>query len=117
MTIRNALASLAVKDIESARGWYEKLLGQQGSMPMSEVVEWTFPGGGGLQVYALPKHGGHCSCTLVVDDIQDIVRTLEALNIHALQRTSSDRVKTVMIADPDGNHIAFAQATDPSLAH
>lgn len=45
MTIRNALASLAVRDIASARDWYQKLLGQKGSIPMPEVVEWTFPGG------------------------------------------------------------------------
>jgi hypothetical protein len=39
MTIHNALASLAVRDIVSARDWYQKLLGQVGSMPMPEVVE------------------------------------------------------------------------------
>ena len=39
MTIHNALASLAVRDTASARHWYQKLLGQVGSMPMPEVVE------------------------------------------------------------------------------
>ena len=116
MTINNALASLAVRDIASARDWYQKLLGQVGSMPMPEVVEWTFPGGGGLQVYALAQRAGHGSCTLAVKDIEAIVCTLEALGIDTSQRTSSNRVKTVMVTDPDGNHIAFAQAIDPSLA-
>ena len=32
------------------------------------------------------------------------------------QRPSTDHVRTVMFTDPDGNHIAFAQATDPALA-
>jgi hypothetical protein len=27
----------------------------------------------------------------------------------------NDRVKTVMVKDPDGNSIAFAEAIDPSL--
>jgi predicted enzyme related to lactoylglutathione lyase len=116
MTIRNALASLAVKHIDVARQWYEQLLDQKGSMPMSEVVEWSFPGGGGLQVYELPQRAGHGSCTLAVTDIEKTVRNLESLGIDASQRTSSDRVKTVMITDPDGNHIAFAEAVDPSLA-
>jgi hypothetical protein len=31
--------------------------------------------------------------------------------------TSGDRVKTVMITDPDDNHIAFAEAIDSGLAH
>jgi hypothetical protein len=96
--------------------WYEKLLGQAGSMPMPEVVEWTFPGGGGLQVYALAQRAGHGSCTLAVENIETIVRTLEVLGVDTSQCTSSDRVKTVMVTDPDGNHIAFAQAIDPSLA-
>ena len=117
MTIHNALASLAVRDIASARDWYQQLLGQVGSMPMPEVVEWTFAGGGGLQVYALAQRAGHGSCTLTVEDIEAIVRTLEALGIDTSQRTSSSRVITVMVTDPDGNHIAFAQAIDPSLAH
>jgi hypothetical protein len=86
-------------------------------MPMLEVVEWTFPGGGGLQVYALAQRAGHGSCTLAVDDIEAIVRTLEVLGVDTSQRTSSDRVKMVMVTDPDGNHIAFAQAIDPSLVH
>ena len=86
-------------------------------MPMLEVVEWTFPGGGGLQVDALAQRAGHGSCTLAVDDIETIVRTLEVLGVDTSQRTSSDRVKTVMVTDPHGNHTAFAQAIDPSLAH
>jgi hypothetical protein len=38
------------------------------------------------------------------------------LNIDASERTSGDRVKTVMITDPDGNDIAFAEPIDSSLA-
>jgi hypothetical protein len=86
-------------------------------MPMSEVVEWTFPGGSGLQVYALAQRAGHGSCMLAVDDIEAIVRTLEVLGVDTSQRTSNNRVKMVMVTGPDGNHIAFAQAIDPSLAH
>ena len=29
----------------------------------------------------------------------------------------SEKVKVVMIKDPDGNSIAFAEAVDPSTAH
>jgi hypothetical protein len=86
-------------------------------MPMPEVLEWTFPGGGSLQVYALAQRAGHGSCTLAVDNFEAVVRILEGLGIDTSQRTSSDRVKTVMVTDPDGNHIAFAQAIDLSLAH
>jgi hypothetical protein len=55
MSIKNALASLAVTDVNSAVQWYEKVLGKPpDSKPMPEVVEWKFERGGWLQVYQLP---------------------------------------------------------------
>jgi len=43
MPIKNALASLAVKDMDSAVQWYEKLFGRPAdSRPMPEVAEWKF---------------------------------------------------------------------------
>lgn len=116
MTICNALASVAVKDVSASRAWYDKLLGSEGTMPMPEVAEWVFPRGGGLQVYELPERAGKCSFTLVVEDIETEVRKLQALGIDTSQRSSSSQVKTVMITDEDGNHIALAEATDPALA-
>jgi len=116
MTIKNALASVAVKDVGSAAQWYEKVLGRPGSRPMPEVAEWTFERGGGLQVYQLPERAGTGSCTLVVSDIDELAARLETLSIDTSERTSSERVKPVMITDPDGNHIAFAEPRDPGLA-
>ena len=59
MAIDNALASVAVKDLEARRGVVPKLIGKAGSKPMPEVIEWKFPSGGGLQVYALPERAGN----------------------------------------------------------
>ena len=47
--IRNALASVAVKNLDQAADWYGRVLGTVGHRPMAEVVEWQFEGGGGLQ--------------------------------------------------------------------
>jgi len=116
MSIVNALASVAVKDLTVAEAWYTKLLGHAGSKPMAEVIEWTFPNGGGLQVYALKERAGHGSFTLAVRDISEHIAKLSAMGVDTSDQTSSPRVKTVMIVDPDGNHIALAAAADPSLA-
>jgi predicted enzyme related to lactoylglutathione lyase len=116
MTIQNALASVAVKDVNSSARWYEKLLDKPASKPMPEVAEWQFERGGGLQVYELPERAGAGSLTLAVDDIDAQIVKLEKLHIDTGNRSNGDRVKTVMITDPDGNHIAFAQAIDPRLA-
>jgi predicted enzyme related to lactoylglutathione lyase len=116
MSLANALASVAVKDLNSAAKWYEKLFGRPASRPMPEVAEWRFKRGGWLQVYQLPERAGSGSFTLAVSNMEEQVTHLEKLNIDTKQRTSGEKVKTLMITDPDGNHIAFAEAIDPRLA-
>ncbi|MDQ6916380.1 MAG: VOC family protein [Pseudomonadota bacterium] len=116
MSIDNVLASVAVKDLEAASAWYAKLFGHPATTPMAEVAEWRFPRGGCLQVYQLPERAGRGSFTVAVSDIEAETRKLVAMGLDTSQRASSSRVKTVMVTDPDGNHIAFAEATDPTLA-
>lgn len=116
MSIKNALASLAVRDLKSAVKWYEKILQKMPLKPMPEVAEWSFERGGSLQVYQLPERAGHGSFTLAVTNLAEQIAHLESLNIDTSQKTSSEKVKAVMITDPDGNHIAFAEAIDPRLA-
>jgi predicted enzyme related to lactoylglutathione lyase len=117
MSIMNALASVAVSDLNSAVQWYENVLGKPpDSRPMPEVAEWKFERGGWLQVYKLPSRAGSGSVTLAVSNIDEQVAKLKKLGIDTAQRSSGDKVKTLMITDPDGNHIAFAEAIDPSIA-
>ncbi len=116
MPIMNALASVAVKDLDSATKWYQKLFGRPASRPMREVAEWGFERGGWLQVYQLPERAGSGSFTLAVSSMEEQVAHLEKLNIDTGHRTSGKKVKTLMITDPDGNHIAFTEAIDPTLA-
>lgn len=116
MSIDNALASLAVKDLGAALPWYEALLGRGAdSSPMPTLAEWKFAGGGGLQVYQLPERAGDGSVTLAVSDIEEVVAHAGTLGIDTSQQSSNEQVKTLMIADPDGNHIAFAQALDQGV--
>ena len=117
MPILNAVASVAVKDLLAAITWYEKLLGRPAdSRPMAEVAEWKFEHGGWLQVYELPERAGSGSFTLAVKDIDEQIAKLERLGIDTAERSSSAKVKTVMIVDPDDNHIAIAEAFDPWMA-
>jgi len=115
MTISNALASLAVRDVATSTRWYETFLGPA-SHPMSELSEWHLDGGGGLQVYAAPERAGHGSCTLIVSDIDEIASHLRATAVAPdAEPTRHDLVDTVMIRDPDGNSIAFAMPKDAAL--
>jgi predicted enzyme related to lactoylglutathione lyase len=117
MAIRNVLASVAVKDLSAAIGWYERLFGRSAdSRPMPEVAEWKFDRGGWLQIYQLPERAGSGSFTLVVEGLENEIAWVEKLGIDTRQRTSDDKVKTLMITDPDGNHIAFAEVVGSSMA-
>jgi predicted enzyme related to lactoylglutathione lyase len=116
MSIDNVLASVAVKNVGQASEWYAALLGHAAQRPMPEVAEWTFPRGGCLQVYQLPERAGQGSFTVAVSDIDEQEKLLGTIGVQVLQRSSNSRVKTLMIVDPDGNHIAFAEAIDPTLA-
>ena len=116
MSIKNVLASVAVTDLESAVQWYERIFQKPPMRPMPEVAEWGFERGGWLQVYQLPERAGSGSFTLVVSSLDEQLERLSQLNIDTTNRNAGARVKTVMITDPDGNHIAFAEPLDPSLA-
>ena len=116
MSIVNAIASVAVRDLNTAIKWYEALFRKAPTKPMPEVAEWSFERGGWLQVYQLPERAGSGSCTLAVSNIDEEAARLKQLNIDTSHRTSTEKVKTLMIKDPDGNSIALAEATDPSLA-
>ena len=117
MPINNVFASLAVKNLKESSRWYERLFGRPpDSTPMHEVVEWQFAGGGWLQVYELAERAGACSCTLAVSNFEEELSKLARLGIDTSEQSRSTAAKIVMIADPDGNHIAFAEALDPRMA-
>jgi hypothetical protein len=51
-----------------------------------------------------------------VSDIEEVIAYLQSLGIDTSQRTSGAKLKTAMIVDPDGNHLAFAEAIDHTMA-
>jgi hypothetical protein len=117
MSIDNALASVAVRDLKTSVKWYEKIFGRPAdATPMPEVAEWRFAGGGGVQVYQLPARAGSGSFTLAVTRIDQEIEKLRGLGVDTGSQPSGKNVKTVMIKDPDGNSIAFAEATGPAFS-
>ena len=78
MPIRNAIASVAVKDLKAAVVWYERLIGRRAdSTPMPELAEWKFDGGGSLQVYQLAERAGKGSATLAVGELNQYIAELK----------------------------------------
>ena len=117
MSIRNALASVAVNDLALAVEWYEQLFGRgPDSRPSPEVAEWKFEGGGWLQVYQGPERAGSGSFTLAVSSLDEALADLNRCGIASGKQIVTAKVKVVMIKDPDGNSIAFSEAIDESMA-
>jgi predicted enzyme related to lactoylglutathione lyase len=117
MKINNVLASVPVRDVNAVRGWYETLFGRPpDSTPMPVLAEWKFAGGGCLQVYNAPDRAGGGSCTFAVSDIDTVVDRLKELGIDPGKLIDGGKAKVIMVKDPEGNSLAFAQAMDNSLA-
>ena len=117
MSIKNALARVAVKDLRSAALWYETMFGRPAdSRAMTEVAEWKFERGGWLQVYQSTERAGSGSVTLAVSNLDEQVSALRKQGIEVGPLIAGGGVKVVMVKDPDGNSIAFAEASDPGLA-
>jgi len=64
----------------------------------------------------LRRRAGCGSFTLAVSNIDEIIARAQKLGIDTSHKSSSPKVKTLMITDPDGNHIAFAQTFDKTMA-
>jgi len=117
MPIRNAIASVAVKNVRAASQWYERLFGRPAdSKPMPTVVEWKFERGGWLQVYQLPERAGKGSVTLAVSNLEQQIGDLIKCGIDPGAPMRNAKIHVVMIKDPDGNSIAFAEALDTTIA-
>ena len=117
MSIRNAIASVAVNNLNSASQWYERLFGRPAnSKPMSEVAEWKFERGGWLQVYQLPERAGKGSVTLAVSNLEQQIGDQKRCGIETGQPQQSAKARVLIIKDPDGNSIALTEAKDPTMA-
>lgn len=115
MSIVNALAGIAVRDIDAAVLWYERILGPA-SRPMDEVAEWRLPNGGCVQVFEDGIRAGLSSVTLVVEDLDREIVGLKSKGIRIDEKSQSDLVDVAIVQDHDGNQVVFAHAKSDKLA-
>ena len=117
MSIQNSLAGIAVRDLAAATRWYEKLLSRPPDQkPMPEVAEWAFPRGGWIQVFGDSHRAGKSSVTFSVSDLSAEVNRLRSLGVAVGDVQESKQVKTLIIRDPDGNQLVFAEPLTADMA-
>ena len=119
----NAVATLAVKDIEAAKKFYEGTLGLRPSAHQEEGTLSYDTGGATIFVYPSSYAGTNeaTGLTWIVDDVDGLVKALAAKGVvfeHYDDLPDTKRVGDVHIAgnkklawfkDPDGNIHALAQ--------
>src|SRR5690349_15269971 len=104
MAITNAVAGIAVNDIGAATLWYSQLLGRAPDRrPMSNVAEWRFENGAGIQLYEDEDRAGGSCVTLVESDLDRRVADLKGEDIAIQSRSNAAKLRTVTIEDEDGN--------------
>lgn len=110
MTITNALAGIAVDDINEAIEFYEVLFGRMAdARPINDVAEWKLPGGGWVHVHTDSDRAGASNLTLIVDDLAEELGRLGLHGLTPVSKAIGDFFKTAKFRDPDGNQIIFSQ--------
>lgn len=113
MTIKAALAGIAVFNLEESLVWYERLLGRgPDRRPMANVAEWRFAGGGGIQIFEDSERGGTSSVTLLDTDIDERMDELKKQGISIRATSTSAIARICIVGDPDGNQIVFAESNN-----
>ena len=115
MMIKNALVGVPVGNLEASVEWYTKLIGRAPDQRlMAEIAEYRFPTGGWLQIFEDKARAGQTSLTLVVGDLDAMLADLKASAIEHAPPTLTALVDTVIVNDPDGNQMVFAQSKAPA---
>ena len=110
MTITNALAGIAVDDMNEALDFYERLFGRPAdARPMGDLAEWKLPGGGWVQVHTDSDRAGASHLTLIVDDIAEELGRLSLHGLKPVAKSVGDFFKTAKFRDADGNQIILSQ--------
>ena len=123
---KDAVATVAVKNLESARKFYEQTLGLTKVMENEEVLAFK-SGRSTLFVYRSQYAGTNkaTAVTWVTDEVEDIVKTLKARGVsfehYDLPNMTrqgdlhvAGTMKTAWFKDPDGN--IFSLVTPPNTA-
>jgi catechol 2,3-dioxygenase-like lactoylglutathione lyase family enzyme len=113
--IKNALAGVAVTNLEASVRWYSRLIGRDPDQRlMPEVAEYRFPTGGWCQLFEDQQRAGQSSCTFVVHRLDEALAAVKAAGIDHSEPMRTELVDTAIVTDPDGNQIVFAQAKSPA---
>ena len=101
-------AGLRVRDFQSARAWYQSLLGEPTSFPHATEAVWTLAEDRSVYVVEHAEGAGSCVVTIVLDDLDAQLAAIAARGLMPdEQETYSNGVRKALFRDPEGNELGF----------
>ena len=111
MSFDYVFGGLAVREIDPAREWYERLFGREPDLvPNDREACWDLTGTGWVYIVVDEDRAGGGVLTVLVDDLDELLAELDARGIEMTDTEEvAGLVRTAHILDPDGNRIQFGQ--------
>jgi len=104
-------AGLRVRDFQTARPWYERLLGEPTFFPHATEAVWTLAEDRSVYVVEHPDGAGDSVVTIFLDDLDAHIAAIAARGLEPDEiETYPNEVRKALYRDPDGNELGFGGA-------
>jgi len=101
-------ARVHLRDLTTARTWYERPLVEPSFFPNPTEVVWTLAEGRSLYIEEAPERPGGGLVTVMVDDLDSVVAEIGSRGLEPAEReTYANGVRKTTYRDDDGNEIGF----------
>jgi catechol 2,3-dioxygenase-like lactoylglutathione lyase family enzyme len=108
--ITHLIAGVPVSDLDAGIDWYIRFFGREPDLRAGEEILWDVDEHATLFIEPDAARAGAGRITFVVAGLDALLERLAAQGIgHEPIETYSDGMRHVMIPDPDGNALAFAE--------
>ena len=101
-------AGIRVRELASARAWYERLLGEPSFFPNATEVVWILADDRSVYIQEDPDRAGDALVTVIVDDLDGRVAEISGRGLEPTDRqTYANGVRKATYRDDDGNEVGF----------
>jgi catechol 2,3-dioxygenase-like lactoylglutathione lyase family enzyme len=102
-------AGIRVSDYETARAWYERLLGGEPAfVPHATEAVWELAEHRFVYIYEDADRAGAALNTVFVDDLDALVAEISSRGLDPDQRiTHPGKARKAIYRDPDGNELGY----------
>jgi catechol 2,3-dioxygenase-like lactoylglutathione lyase family enzyme len=120
MSSEHLFAGLYVTSLDTARDFYERLIGREPDLlvPNEHEVAWQLHEGAWIVLIAGGEHAGGAQHTLIVDDIEAFLDAARGRGIEPGPiQPVGEGMRQSFVIDPDGNRLKVAaRAAQPLRA-